>query len=73
MGNWLGNCSDPKVLFEEAVAKSDQIIGFVRYQTFHDSEKKEGMDILTRLLFSKYSFTKECLFKLVTLFRTVEE
>ena len=73
MGNWLGNCSDPKVLFEEAVAKSDQIIGFVRYQTFHDSEKKEGRDILTRLLFSKYSFTKECLFKLVTLFRTVEE
>ena len=73
MGNWLGNCSDPKVLFEEAVAKSDQIIGFVRYQTFHDSEKKEGMDILTCLLFSKYSFTKEYLFKLVTLFRTVEE
>ena len=53
MGNWLGNCSDPKVLFEEAVAKSDQIIGFVRYQTFHDSEQKDGRDILTCLLFSK--------------------
>ena len=47
MGNWLGNCSDPEVLFEEAVAKSDQIIGFVRYQTFHDSEQKDGRDILT--------------------------
>ena len=55
MGNWLGNCSDPKVVFEEAVAKSDQIIGFVRYQTFHDSKKEEGRDILTRLLFPKYS------------------
>ena len=51
MGNWLGNCSDPKVLFEEAVAKSNQIIGLVRYQTFHESEQKDGRDILTRFLF----------------------
>ena len=58
MGNWLGNCSDPKVLFEEVVAKSDQIIGFVRYQTFHDSEQKDGRDILTCFLFSKYFLNK---------------
>ena len=33
MGNWVGNCSDPKTLFEKAVAKSDQIIELVNYVT----------------------------------------
>ena len=62
MGNWLGNCSDPKVLFEEAVAKSDQIIGFVRYQTFHDSEKKEGRDNYLNLSpYFQVFLKKECL------------
>ena len=33
MGNWVGNCSDPKTLFEKAVAKSDQMIELVNYVT----------------------------------------
>ena len=41
MGNWIGNCSDPKQLFEDAVAKSHQTIKFVDYRTFGNQEKSE--------------------------------
>ena len=42
MGNWIGNCSDPKQLFEDAVAKSHQIMNFVHYRTFDDKDQERG-------------------------------
>ena len=41
MGNWIGNCSDPKQLFEDAVAKSHQIVNFVHYHTFDDKDQEK--------------------------------
>ena len=47
MGNWVGNCSDPKLIFEKSVAKSYKMIRFVEYSTFHDyEENKKKFDFL---------------------------